>query len=41
MLYISKSDEYLKVLTDEEAKVLVVITFSEKNEEQNPRKVAK
>ena len=29
MLYISKTDEYLKVLTDKEAKVLVVITFSE------------
>ena len=29
MLYISKTDEYLKILTDEEAKVLVVITFSE------------
>ena len=29
MFYISKTDEYLKVLTDEEAKVLVVITFSE------------
>ena len=29
MLYISKTDEYLKVLTDEEAKVLVVINFSE------------
>ena len=29
MLYISKTDEYLKFLTDEEAKVLVVITFSE------------
>ena len=30
MLYISNTDEYLNVLTDEEAKVLVVITFSEK-----------
>ena len=53
MLYIPKIDDYLKILTTEEAKNFVAINFSEYfksatdklysklNEEQNLRKVAK
>ena len=53
MLYISKIDDYLKILTDEEVKDFVTVNFSEYfkstkeklysklNEEQNIRKVAK
>ena len=45
MLYIPKIDNYLKILTDEEVKDFVVISFNEYfksiREEQNLRKVAK
>ena len=45
MLYIPKMDNYLKILTDEEVKDFVVISFNEYfksiREEQNLRKVAK
>ena len=45
MLYIPKIDDYLKILTDEEVKNFVAITFSEYfksiREEENLRKVAK
>ena len=42
MLYISKIDDYLEILTDEEIKDFVDINFSEFiKEEQNLRKVAK
>ena len=45
MLYIPKTDDYLKVLTDEEVKDFVAMIFSENfksiREEQNLRKVAK
>ena len=53
MLYIQKTDDYLKILTDEEAKDFVVIHFceyfkltreklySKLNEERSHRKVAK
>ena len=45
MLSIPKIDDYLKILTDEEAKDFVAINFSEyfksTEEEQNLRKVAK
>ena len=45
MLYIPKFDDYLKLLTDDEVKNFVAISFSEyfqcKREEQNFSKVAK
>ena len=45
MLYTPKIDDYLHILTNEEVKDFVAITFSEycqsKREEQNLRKVAK
>ena len=45
MLYIPKTDDYLEILTDEEVKDFVAITFSEYFKsirvEQNLRKVAK
>ena len=53
MLYISKTGDYLKILTDDEVKTFVAINFSEYfkstrkelyfslNEEQNLRKVVK
>ena len=45
MLYIPKTDDYFKILTDEEVKEFAAIKFSEyfktKKEEKNPRKVAK
>ena len=45
MLYITKIDDYLKILTDEEVKDFVAIDFSEyfksRREKQNLRKVAK
>ena len=45
MLYITKIDDYLKILTDEEVKDFVAINFSEYfksiGEKQNLRKVAK
>ena len=43
MLYIPKTDDYLKILTDEEVKDFIAISFSEYfksvREEQNLRKV--
>ena len=43
MLYIPKTDDYLKILTDEEVKDFIAIIFSEYfksvREEQNLRKV--
>ena len=45
MFYILKIDDYLKILSDEEVKDFVVITFSKYfksiREEQNLRKTAK
>ena len=45
MLYISKIDDFLKILTHEEVKDFVAINsrecFKSKREEQNLRKVAK
>ena len=45
MFYIPKIDDYLKILTDQEIKDFVAISFSEYfksiREEQNLRKVAK
>ena len=42
MLYISKINDYIEILTDEEVKDFVAINFSESiKEEQNLRKVAK
>ena len=45
MLYISKIDDYLKILTDEKVENFKAIKFSEYSisitEEQNLRKVAK
>ena len=43
MLYIPKTDDYLKILTDEEVKDFIAISFSEYfksvREKQNLRKV--
>ena len=43
MLYIPKTDDYLKILTDEEVKDFIAISFSEYfksvREEKNLRKV--